>query len=515
MTDGNIDRTRRDVLKYVGGAAGGGALGSLAGCTGGGDGGGGADGSDGGGGNGGSDGSGGSGDGAADGGGGSGPIEINFLSAAAVENTQTKTAFDQSMKTFEEEQGNVVVNLQTASYGDIRNKLASSVESGNPPTFAESGSLSLQFWSSGDIPDHDPFIEGEEGLLEDWTGLNKQVAEFRGTFFNAGAPSGSGRGLAIRPKLVSQVGVTDPLEEMATWSQTLDVINRLQEEFPDIIPWEETGVGPDLESYWGEARTAYTDGDDPWIRGDPTAPDVLVNEEPATDGMIINCVKLAQEYSSDESANRPDEEMASLMLTDRAAMVPHGFQGWTPFTNVKEDAVIGWAEGEGDVMLIPLPKVNPEYGADIGIPEIEGIQGEHGGHVSALEASHAIFKNDDQAKMDASWELNMWVQRSPDHVLPIYGEADPGLPQSQSVIELFQEELDPPQMYTEALRMIKEYGPQYTATGAAWDVFGTSQIRWTDINETISEGIAGQHDIQELPSIIRQRIDKTLQEQNS
>lgn len=419
------------------------------------------------------------------------------------------------MRTFEEEQGNVQVNLQTASYGDIRNKLASSVQSGNPPTFAESGSLSLQFWNSGDIPDHDPFIEGEEGLLEDWTGLNKQVAEFRGTFFNGGAPAGSGRGLAIRPKLVSQVGISDPLEEMATWSQTLDVIERLQDEFPDIIPWEETGTPPDLESYWGEARTAYTDGDDPWIRGDPTDPDVLVNEEPATDGMIINCVKLAREYSSDESAGRPDEEMASIMLTDRAAMVPHGFQGWTPFTNVKEDAEIGWADGEGDVMLIPLPKVNPEYGSDIGIPELEGIQGEHGGHVSALEASHAVFKHDDQTKMEASWELNMWVQQSPDHVLPIYGEADPGLPQSQSVIELFQEELDPPQMYTEALRQVGTYGPQYTATGAAWDVFGTSQIRWTDINETISEGIAGQYDMEDLPSLIRERIDTTLEEQNS
>jgi len=503
--------SRRDVLEIASGAAAVGALGNLAGCTG--DGGG-----DGGGGDGGgdteteADGGGGDTEAQAGDGGGEEDVTIRFLSAAAAENSAATEAFQNSMGNYESQNEGVTVDLQKASYGDIKSKISSTVGAGNAPALAEAGSAGLGFFLDGEVPDHGPFLEATEGYPDNWTGLNKQVANYRGQWWGGGGCAGSARGVAIRPKLVSQVGVTDPLEEMKTWSQMYDVITRIDEEL-DTIAWEETGEPVDLESYWGEARTAYTEGDDPWIRGDPTDPEVLMGEDPRTDGMVKNCVKLAQEFSSEDSPGRSDEEMGALLMTDKVAIEPHGFQAWTPFTSVKEDATFGWQGGDGDVMLIPLPKVDPDYGSKVGISELEGVEGEHAGHVSALEASQVVFENDQQ-KMDAAWDLHVYTQTDKNHMIPVYGQADPGIPQWQPMFETFRQELDPPQLYTQALDMLDSYGPQYTATGAAWDVQGTDQIRWTDMNETISQAIAGQQGIDELPGIIRDKILTTLEEQN-
>lgn len=514
-----VDSTsRRDVLKITSGAAAVGALGSLAGCVGsdGGDGDGAGSGDGGSGGDDGSGGDSGGGSGGGDGGSGDGggqeAITIKFLSAAAAENSAATDAFEQSMANYESRVENVTVNLQKASYGDIKNKISSTVSAGNAPALAEAGSAGLRFFLEGDVPDHGQFIEATEGYPDNWTGLNKQVANYRGQWWCGGGCAGSARGVAIRPKLVSQVGVSDPLEEMKTWSQMYDVITRIDDEL-DTIAWEETGAYNDLESYWGEARTAFTEGEDPWIRGDPTDPEVLMGEDPRTDGMVKNCVKLAQEFSSAESPSRTDEEMGALLMTDKVAIEPHGFQAWTPFTAAKEDATFGWQGGDGDVMLIPLPKVDPDYGSKVGISELEGVEGEHGGHVSALEASQVVFEKE-QRLMDAAWDLHVYTQTNEAHMLPLYGEADPGIPQWQPMFETFKQKLDPPQTYTQALDMLATYGSQYTATGAAWDVQGTDQIRWTDLNETISQAIAGQHEIGELPGTIRDRILKTLEEQN-
>ena len=521
MVDGDRrganERSRRDVLK-IGGAIGAtGALGSLAGCSGSGGSSGSGDGSSGGAGSGGSGsptgGSSGGGSSSGSGsGGGSESVTITFLSAGAAENSAATTAFNKSMKVFEEQKGNVTVDMQKASYGDIKSKISSTVAAGNAPDLAEAGSAGLTFFLDGKVPAHGEWIEGTEGYPDNWTSTNKQVANFRGEWWGGGAASGSARGVAIRPPLVSQVGVTDPLTEMKTWSQMYDVVTRIDEEL-DTIAWEETGEPVDLESYWGEARTTYKNGDDPWIRGDPTDPDVLMGNEPATDGMVKNCVKLAREFSSDDSAGRADEEMASLLLTDRVAIEPHGFQSWAPFTSVKQDATFGWKDGQGDVMWIPLPKMDPDYGAKVGISELEGIEGQHGGHVSALEASKVVFSGD-QKKMDIAWDLNVYTQTDENHLIPVFGEADPGIPQWQPMFDTFTSELDLPQMYTGPLDALNEYGPQYTATGAGWDVKGTDKIRWTDMNETISAGIAGQHEIDALPGMIREKIVGTLESKN-
>jgi hypothetical protein len=500
------EKSRREILELTGAAGAAGALGSLAGCLGSsGDDGGGGDNGSGGGDSGGDNGSGG-------GGGGSEAITIQFLSAGAAENSTATTAFQKSMKNYEEMRGNVTVDLQKASYGDVKSKLSSTVAAGNSPALAEAGSAGLSFYLDGEVPEHGQWIEATEGYPDQWTTTNKEVANFREEWWGGGAASGSARGVALRPKLVSQVGVSDPLTEMKTWSQMYDVVSRIDEQL-DTIAWEETGEPVDLESYWGEARTAYSDGNDPWIRGDPTDPDVLMGNEPATDGMVKNTVKLAHRFSSDESAGRTDEEMASLLLTDRVAIEPHGFQSWAPFTSVKEDATFGWNDGNGDVMFIPLPKMDGNYGPQIGIPELEGVEGQHGGHVSALEASKVVFE-DDQKKMDAAWDLNVYTQTDENHTIPMYGKADPGIPQWTPMFQTFKQELDLPQMYTGALKALNEYGPQYTATGASWDVKGTDKIRWTDMNETISQAIAGQVNVENLPGIIREKMLATLSNQN-
>ena len=445
-------------------------------------------------------------------GGGSESVTISFLSATVVENNKVSKLFKDSMSRFENQHGNISIDLTGASYNSIQNKLGSTVSAGNAPAIAEAGTLAIQYFRSGEVPDHGQWYEGSDNIPEGFTQLNKDVSSFRGEWWCGGAVNGSARGMGIRPKLLSQVGVTDPIADLKTWSDTRDVIDRLDQKFPDATAWEETGAPADLESYWGEARTAFTNGDDPWIRGDPTDPEVLIGQEPRTDGMVKNCIDLADQYSSSDVAGRSDENLPGLLLTDRVAMHPHGTQNWISYTSVKEDATFGWQNGEGDYMLVPLPKVDPDYGATAGIPELEGVEGEHAGHVSAMQNSHSLFDVGDQQKMDAAWTLNEYMITDETHMLDVFGRGDPAIPQYKPILETFKQELqDPPQLLTQALNMVQEYGAQYTATGALWDVNGTNQIRWTDINETMSQGLAGQHSRDELPGIVRDRILSTLQ----
>lgn len=508
-------------MKVTGTATATGALGALAGCTGGGDGDGNGDGDSSGGSDGGStptDSGSGSGDESTESGdssgGGSETIQISYLSAKAAESSVVTEKFSKSMAEFESQQESIKVNLQTASYGDIKSKLSSTVSGGNPPTLAEAGTLGLTFFFDGSVPSHGSWIEATEGYPDNWSVTNQTSANFRGEWWSGGAPSGALRGINIVPKLVSQVGVTDPLEEMSTWSGVYDVIQKVDSQL-DTVAWETSGTANDLEGYWAKARTSYTNGDDPWIRGDPTDPEVLVGKEPATDGMIKNTIKLANEYSSPDAATIPDEEKANKLLTGKAAMFSHGGSGIDTWTTVKKDVKIGWHDGQGDVMYIPDPKVNPEYGSEIGISELEGVEGAHGEHISALENAHTVFEIDDQKKMDASWTLNTYLQTDPHHMIPINGETGRGIPLWKPMLQTFQEELSPPQTFRQAIKTFQELGPQAQPTGAKWDVHGTDKIRWTDLNQTITQTLAGQHTMEETPGLIREKILTTLENQNS
>jgi len=503
------DLPRRDVLKATGAAGATGALGALAGCLGssGGDGGGGGNDSGGGG----NDSGGGGGSG-----GGSEEITIQYLSAEAAENSLTKPHFSESVQRFYDANG-INVNLQTSSYSDVRQKISSTVSAGNPPAIAEAGGAGLEFFLDGTVPDHGQWIEGSE-YPDSWSTASQATADFRDNWWSGGPLRHSVSHLGIRPTMFSQAGVSSP-DQLETWSGFYEALQMVQQEFPNANAFEQTGVPADLESYWGEARTAHTDGQDPWIRGEGTDPEVIIGSDGEsgrrTDGMIKNTVTLADEFSSDNSPQRADEDIPSLMLTDRVGSFTYMTQNFTRWTQVKEDATFGWNDGNGDVMALPVPKLDPEYGSAIGISELEGLEGQHGGHVWALEQAHSIFEKD-QAKMDAAWDLNTFLHQDDQHVLTLYGELYPAIPADTPMQQkLLEEYPDLPQNFAKVLNDLDEYGDQYNNTGAPWDVRGTDQIRWTDINETISQSIAGQVSVDQLPQQIRQKVDSTLQERNT
>jgi ABC-type glycerol-3-phosphate transport system substrate-binding protein len=481
--------SRRDVVKAATAAAGAGALGALAG-------------------------------GASAQSGGSQSVTIDYLSANAAENSAIRQHFQQSMQDFQQKNGSVTVNLQTASYGDIKTKIASTVQGGNPPALAESGSGGLPFYFNDQLADHSKFFEGTEGFPDNFTGPNKEVAQFRGDWWSAGALRHTSSNLGIRPKIFSQVGVENPLEDLATWSQFYDAISQIDEQM-DTIAYEETGAPNDLESYWGQARTAYTEGTDPWIRGDPENPDVIINnpdmeeDRRRTDGMIKNCVTLANQFSSQESASRNDEEIPSLMLTGRVASFTYATPTARRWFAVKEDASIGWNGGDGDFMLLPNPRLDPEYGSKVGISELEGLEGQHGGHVWGLEQCHTIFNGVSQQQQQAAWDLMVYLMTDNDFVLPAWGEHYQSIPgMDPKMDELLNQYTDLPQNFNQAIENMDQYAQQYANTGGAWDVRPTDPIRWTDINETISQAIAGQHDVGQLPSLIRERVLTRLEQEN-
>ncbi len=488
-----------------------GALGALAGCSGGGGGGGG------GGGDGGSGGGSGTGTGSGGDSGGSESVTISYLCAQAAENADIKQHFQESMKTFEEKNSNITVKLQTASYGDIKSKLSSTVSSGNPPAFAESGSGGLQFYFQDKIPDHTPFLEQTDGMPGNFTGANKEAAQFRDEYWSGGAMRHTSSNLGIRPKLFSQVGVSDPFKELKTWSGFLDALRKIDKQ-TDAIAFEQTGVYNDLESYWGEARTAYTEGTDPWLRGKGSDPTVVVGNDDhedsgKTDGMIKNTIKLANTFSSKESASRGDEQIPSLMLTGKVASFTYATPTANRWRAVKDNVKFGWQNGDGDYMLLPNPKVDPEYGKNFGIPELEGVEGQHGGHVWALEQCQTVFKVGEK-KQNAAWDLNMFILSDKEFVLPAWGKHYEAIPGLKTMLQPVLDNYDLPQSTTQAFKNLDKYGPQYSSTGAAWDVRGTDKIRWTDINKTISQSIAGQTPMDQVPKKINQSIKKTLQNQN-
>ncbi len=506
------DTSRREFVRITTGAAGAGALGALAGCSGDGgdgDGGGGGDGGDG-------------GDGGGNGGGdsgGSGTTSVTFVSANAVENADIQTHFQNSMEDFASKNEDYQVDLQTASYGDIQSTITTSVSSGNVPAFAETGGLGLQYLKQGRLVDHSRFMEESDTLPDQLTEAGKQVTNFRDYQWAVGAIRNTNSNLGIRPQTFSEAGVENPMEELATWSQFYEVLQRIDEN-QDIIAYEETGVPGDLESYWGYCRTAYTGGTDPWIRGSGTDPEVVIanddmDDRPKTDGWIKGCVQLANEFSSDEAASRGDEDIPSLMLSGRVASFTYALPTANRWVSVDENVDIGWNGGDGDFMLLPNPRTDPEFGEMIGNEDLQGVEGEHGGHVWGLEQAHTIFSDVSQAKQEGAWALGQYLMQDNDFVLPAWGEHYEAIPGLAPKLDTLRGEYDLPQNFDRALQNMVDYGPQYSNTGGPWDVWPTDPIRWTDINETISQSIAGQHDVQELPSIVRDRMLTRLSEENT
>jgi len=257
-----------------------------------------------------------------------------------------------------------------------------------------------------------------------------------------------------------------------TWSKFYDTLQTIDQE-QDIIAYGETGVPGDLESYWGYARTAYEGGTDPWIRGEGTDPTVIINnqdmeeERQKTDGMIKACVNLADQFSSDEAATRGDEEIPALMMSGRVASFNYALATANRWYSISQNAQIGWNGGQGDFMLLPHPRLDEEFGNAIGIDDLSGHSGEHGGHVWALEQCHTIFDDVNSQQQDGAWALSQYLLQDNDFVLPAWGKHYEALPGLDPKLDDLLDEYDLPQNFQQSLENQRTYGDQYTATPAA------------------------------------------------
>jgi ABC-type glycerol-3-phosphate transport system substrate-binding protein len=495
-TDDGPSESRRRFLKGAGSVTAAGALGALAGCTG--------NGEDQGG-NGDQSGAGGDQSSGGDSGGSEG-ITVSFWSGDAAENSSTRSYYQQSMKNYESQHENVNVDLQPMSYGDMATKLVSAVQAGNAPDMAQGGATALQFYFNDKLVDHGKYIEQAEGLPDNWTKANLTAATYRDKFWAGGSPRHTYTMLGLVPKFFKDVGVSDP-SQISTWTGFRRALDKIKKQHPNTYAFEVTGSPGDLESYWGEARTAWTGGKDPWIEGSGENTSVKIGKNGRTDGMILNNIDLANTYSSPQASKRGDEQMPSLMLTGRIASFSYAVGNAPRYRAVKDDVTFGW---DGDIWQGPIPKLDKNYGKEFNIPELAGKEGEHGGHAWGLEQQKQVYKGSNNP--DEAWNLLYWTNTSADHLVKLYGEIYPAAaaykPLNEKILNAYKDKT--PQIFDAMLNAAQEYGTQYQPTGAAWDIKQTSQIRWTDINETLSQGIAGSIKREKVPQVMRDRVMKTL-----
>ena len=489
--------SRRTLLKSAGAAAATGALGALAGCSGNsGDGGSGSSGGT-------NSSSGGSGSGSGSGG-GSASVTVNFLSGMAAESRETKAFFQESMKRYESQRDGVKVDMQTASYGDLKSKISSTVESGNAPDLAESGTAGLQFYQDGHVADHGQFIEGTD-LSENWAAVNKKSAQYRNSWWAGGSNRTGPFLLGVRPKLFKEAGVNDPAQ-LETWTGFRRALDKINEQFSGVAAYEETGTPGDLESYWNAAHTAWTDGKDPWFQGgkpwENPEETLLVGKDGRTSGMIKNTVDLANSYSTSEAASRGDEEIPALMLTDKVASFLYGLGNVPRWKAVKQDVTFGW---DGDVYQTPAPRLDPNYGQEFGIEELAGHEGAHGGYSASLEQQKQVFDSDNK---EAAWDLNMYLNTNEQHIVKLLGEVYPGTPAYVPLASNIKNEYgdNMPQIQKVGYDTWEKHQQNYDETGSTWDMARTNEIRWTAMNQTISEAIAGQHSVDEVVGVVRKRM---------
>lgn len=224
--------------------------------------------------------------------------------------------------------------------------------------------------------------------------------------------------------------------------------------------------------------------------------------------MIKNLVQNADAYSSPEAASRTDEQVPSLVLTDRVTSFTYGLGSPVRYSEVKSDVTFGW---DGDIWQGPIPKLDPNYDTEFGIDELAGKEGEHGGHLWSLQMMKQAF-DQEHNNPEQAFELMTYVNTSKEHNLELLGQKYPSLasykPLNDAIAEEYGDSI--PQIQKAMYDLPEQYGSQYNSTGAGWDLEQTSDVRWTDIDQTSSEAIAGQHSAEETPGIIQQRIGDRL-----
>ncbi|WP_254544684.1 ABC transporter substrate-binding protein [Halomarina pelagica] len=442
-------------------------------------------------------------------GGGSEKVTVNFWSFLAAENAKAGEHFEQSLKNFESMNPNIGVNMQAISGGQMRNKLPSAVSAGNAPDLAEGGIAGLEFFLDGTLADHGSYVEGGD-FLDGFTQANRDSMTYQGEYWSGGGNRHLVSMLAVRPKLFKDVGVDDPAQ-LETWTGYRRALEKMTQKHPQVYAYEATGAPNDLESYWGEARTAYSGGEDPWFDSkaweNPTD-SLKVGQAGRTDGMIKNIIDMANAYSSEKAATRSDEQVPPLLLTDQAASFTYGLGNPVRYRSVEQDVTFGW---DGDIWQGPIPKLDANYGQEFGIDELAGKEGAHGGHLWAIQMMKQAF-GQDHNKPEQAFKLMTYLNTSADHNLTLLAEDYPALaaykPLNQKLLSQYGDSM--PQIQKVMYDLPKQYGSQYNSAGANWDLRETSQIRWTDLNQTISEGIAGQHSPSGTVEAIKNRITKTL-----
>lgn len=494
--------TRRDVLKGATAAGAGGLLGSLAGCQG----------DDSGSDDGGSSETDTSGDDTSTGGDGSGGSEsltLSFISPDPTESGAHKDFYQEQMQQYGERKENVEVDLQSLGWGAMSQKLPAMARNDSLPDAAMAGGTAMAMWIEEDnLIDHGSFIEGTEGIPENLHRTTTSTINYRDKWWSAGTQYTQATQMAVVPRFFKEVGVDDP-SQLATWTGFRQAVEDIHQQFPNVHAFEETGVTGDLETYWGEARTAYTGGEDPWIdtkdQGTYDDPVLKVGEEGRTDGMILNCLEMGLRYSSDEVASRSNENIQSLLLTERVASSFHDLGRLAPWTSVKEDVSFGW---DGDIHILPLPKLDPEYGNEFDIPELAGAEGEHGGNAWGFDIMHTGF--DTTSSPEESWALMDYISRHEDFVLPYLGEIQTTAPSYTPHLSTLEEEYDIRMPQQTLLDSLEEYPDQYMPCGGDWDLPSVPTLRWDALNQTISEALAGQHEPAETPGLIRSRMEESL-----
>ena len=502
--------SRRDVLNGIATTGAAGMLGSLAGCSGGGDQpDGGGSGDDGGGSDGGGGGGSGTGTETEGDGGGSETLTLSYLTPDPTESTAHKEFYQKQMKQYGERRGNVKINLRSLGWGDLAQKLPSMAGTNRLPDVAMSGATGLQMWLTEDnLIDHGSFIEGSSDLPDKIHPTHVETMQYRDEWWSAGSQYTQATMAAVRPKFFKQVGIGGP-SELETWTDFRRAVDSVDQQFSDVFAFEETGTPGDLESYWGEARTAYTDGTDPWMdvtdRGSYDDPFVKVGEEGRTDGMIKNCIDMGRTYSSPKVAARANEDVPPMMLTDRVASYCHELGRVGAWTAVKSDVSFGW---DGDVQVIPIPKLDPNYGDEFGIPELAGESGQFGGNGWGFDIMHTGF--DSTSSPEEAWALMDYVCRSEDFVLPYLGEVQTTAPGYMPLLPKLKDQYEIKQPQQALLELLDQHQNQFMPCGAQWDVPNTPTIRVEALNQTISQALAEQINPDETLQQIRTKITEAL-----
>ena len=450
-------------------------------------------------------------------GGEEGAAVLSYWSSIAAETPPLKEYYVNGMREFEKiNDKKILVNLQALSHSNLKNKFVTAIEAGaGVPDMALSGTFGLQQFHNGNVIDHGPYIEETEGLPEDWAATQHAAGQYRDKWWAAGTTSLGSTQWGIVNEPFKQIGIENPHEELKTWTQMRRALDKIKSETSYRFPYEVTGTSGDVEAYWGNARTSFQDGVDPWLdvtdQGSYEEPYIKPNNDDRTDGMMINEIELGENYSSPGHPSRGDEDVYPMMLQGQVASQAYS-AGVRALKAVNPNISFGW---DGQITAIKGPKLDPNYGNEFDIPQLADKEGMHGGHTWALETQRTIQKASENK--DEAWELAKFTLTDKRFLLPLL--IDPKLNQSVSVYKPIQE-LQQQKKYADmrtqpvelSISQVANFGENFKTTGAAWDIPGTNTIRWTSLGETLSRAYADEFPTEEIGSQVYDHIKGVLQD---